>query len=74
MRYVQAMIAVGLFGWLGYAVAFDALPAFEGGSSKTRGLMSLVESVTQSIGSGLTGALLLSIGVVIAWYVLKRGE
>lgn len=74
MHYVQAIISVAFFGWLGYAIAFDQLPVGEGGSSKTRALMGLVDSVTAALGTGLTGALCLSVGIVLAFFFLKRGS
>ena len=74
MHYVQAIISVGLFGWLGYVIAFNQLPVGEGGSSKTRALMGLVDNFTAVLGPGLTGALCLSVGVVLAFFFLKRGS
>ncbi|NNE79851.1 MAG: hypothetical protein HKN18_06210 [Silicimonas sp.] len=74
MHYIQALISVCLFGWLGYSVALGQLPENDGGSSKTRTLMSIVEPLTDAIGQGLTGALLFSVGVILAYFFLKRGS
>ena len=74
MRYIQAIVAIGLFGWLAFMVTFDRFPEGDGGSSKTRGLKVLVDNITQSIGPGLTGALLLMAGITIAWVIMRRGD
>ena len=72
MHYVQALISIGLFGWLGYTVAFGSLPADAGGSSKSRALTGLADWMTGTLGPGLSGALLLSVGIVLAWFFLRR--
>ncbi len=73
MHYVQAVIAMGLFGWLGYAIAFDALPGGDGGSSKTRALMAMADKMTTELGPMGAGGLCLAIGVVLAFFFVRRG-
>lgn len=74
MHYVQAIVSLGLFGWFGYAVAFDALPDSDGGSSKTRGLKAVADTLTEQIGSAPAGALLAGFGVCLAAFFLSRGR
>jgi hypothetical protein len=72
MRYVQALIALGLFGWLSWSVATGAFPGGDGGSSKTRALKSMVDSATESYGVMPTAAGLAAIGVALALFFLMR--
>ena len=74
MHYVQAVISIGLFGWLGYAIMFNQLPSGDGGSSKTRALMGIVDNLTASLGQGMTGAICMSFGVLLAFFFLRRGS
>ena len=73
MHYVQAIISIGFFGWLGYAIAFDALPGEDGGSSKSRALMTMVDRVTGELGTNLTAALCLGLGLILAALFIRRG-
>ena len=73
MHYVQAVISIGLFGWLGYAIAFNTLPGGEGGSSKTRALMAIVDKVTAEIGTNGVAALCLAVGLGLAALFIRRG-
>jgi len=74
MHYVQAIISIGFFGWLGYAIAFDALPASDGGSSKTRALMAAVDKMTTEFGPGLSGMALVVVGFLLAAFFIRRGS
>lgn len=74
MHYVQAIIALGLFGWFGYAVAFDALPGEDGGSSKTRLLQTTADALTAQMGSMPAGAAIAGVGVLLAAFFLARGR
>jgi hypothetical protein len=74
MKYVQSIIAFGLFGWLGYAVYTDTLPSGDGGSSKTRALNGLISNVTDEFGVTQTSIGLVTIGFVLALFFLMRRE
>lgn len=74
MHYVQAILSLGLFAWFGYAVAFDALPSGEGGSSKTRSLKLAADTLTEQVGVVPAGALLAGIGVCLAIFFLSRSR
>ncbi|MDI3335252.1 hypothetical protein QKW60_02440 [Defluviimonas aestuarii] len=75
MRYVQALISLGLFGWLSWSVATGAFPGGDGGSSKTRALKSMVGSATDNFGVMPTAAGLAVIGIGLAlFFLLRRGE
>lgn len=63
MRKVLALIPLGVFGFAGYAIAFRAIPP---GS-----LASAIDEVGQFLGYGLTGALVFSIGIVLAWFMTR---
>lgn len=72
MKYVQAAIALGLFGWLGFAVFTDTFPDGEGGSGRTRALKGLISSATEQLGVVQTSLGLITIGVLLAAFFLKR--
>ena len=72
MNYVRAILCMGLFGWLGWAVLADAFPSGEGGSSKTRALKGLVDTATDQFGTIQTGIGLMAFGAVLAIYFLMR--
>lgn len=63
MRMILALIAVGVFGFAGYAIAFRAIPP---GS-----LATSVDGIARTLGHGLTGALVFCIGIVIAWSMIR---
>ncbi len=72
MKYVQAAIVLGLFGWLSYAVFTDTLPGGDGGSSKTRALRGMVTSLTEKFGVLETSIGLAVIGILLAAFFLMR--
>ncbi|MCY1126907.1 hypothetical protein OU426_08580 [Frigidibacter sp. RF13] len=74
MKYVQAIIALGLFGWASYAVLTDSFPGGEGGSSKTRALKSVVTAATDQFGTLQTAAGLAVFGLLLALFFLRRQE
>ena len=74
MKYVQALVSVALFGWLGFALLTDSVPGGEGGSGKTRKLKSIMESATQNFGVENTAYLCFGIGVLLAILFLLREE
>ena len=63
MRMLLALIPVGVFGFAGYAIAFRAIPP---GS-----LAATVHEIAQTLGHGLTGALVFCIGIVSAWLITR---
>ena len=74
MRYVQAIIALGLFGWLSWSVATGAFAGGDGGSSKSRALQAMIGSATESYGVMPTAGGLAGIGIVLAlFFLLRRG-
>lgn len=74
MKYVQALISIGLFGWLGYAVLSGTFPGGDGGSSKTRALKGVVEMLTGKFGVTETGLGLIAFGILLALFFLMRRQ
>ena len=73
MRYVQALISLGFFGWLGYAVMSGTFPGGDGGSSKTRALKNIVGTLTDKFGVVETGLGLMAVGALLAvFFLMKR--
>ena len=72
MKYIQALISLGLFGWLAFAVATDSIPGDAGGSSKTRALKAAVSSATDEFGTMETASGLAIVGIVLALFFLAR--
>lgn len=72
MKYVQAIIALGLFGWLGYATFTNSLPGGDGGSSKTRALKNAITGATDHFGVTNTSLALAGFGVLLAAFFLMR--
>ena len=66
MNIVRAIISLGLFGWLGWAVWTDNVPGGDGGSSKTRVLKGFVETLTAQYGVETTAFALFGIGAALA--------
>jgi hypothetical protein len=74
MKYVQAVLALGLFGWLSYAVFTDTFPGGESGSSKTRALKGLVSNFTEQFGVTQTAIGLAAVGLLLAAFFLSRRD
>jgi hypothetical protein len=74
VQYVQAILATGLFGWYGYAIAFDALPGDGGSSSKSRILHVISDALTAQLGPVFAGALIAFAGFVLATYFIARAR
>lgn len=74
MKYVQAAIALGLFGWLGYAVFTDSFPDGESGSGKTRAIKGLISSATEQFGTVQTSLGLMAVGLLLAAFFLLRRD
>jgi hypothetical protein len=74
MKYVQSILALGLFGWLSYAVFTDTFPGGESGSSKTRALKGFVSNVTEQFGVTQTAIGLAVVGVLLAAFFLLRRD
>ena len=66
MRRLLTLVPIGVFGFAGYAISFRAIPP---GS-----LAASADGITRLIGPGLTGALVLSLGIVISWFMLRSAE
>ena len=64
MRKPLAFIPLGLFGVAGYAIAFRAIPPGN--------LAATVDEITPILGRGLTGALVLCIGIVLTWLMFRK--
>lgn len=74
MKYVQAIISLGLFGWLSYAIFTDTFPGGEGGSSKTRALKGFISNTTEQFGVTQTAIGVAAIGLLLAaFFLLRRG-
>ncbi|MGB3147840.1 MAG: hypothetical protein WBA91_08795 [Paracoccaceae bacterium] len=72
MKYVQALIALGLFGWASFAVLTGALPDGDGGAGKSRALVALIEKATDQWGTVQTAAGLAMAGLLLALFFLRR--
>ena len=72
MEIARAIISLGLFGWLGWAVWTDNVPGGEGGSSKTRWLKEFVDGMTSSYGTETTALVLFGIGAVLSLFFYVR--
>ncbi|SPH17079.1 hypothetical protein DEA8626_00593 [Defluviimonas aquaemixtae] len=72
MKYVQAILSLGLFGWASYAVLIGSFPGGDGGSSKTRALNAAVISATEQFGTLQTAAGLAGFGMLLALFFLLR--
>lgn len=72
MYYFLALITLGFFGWLSYAVGFGQLPDFEGGSSKTRLVMTAADKLTEVAGPAGAAAIVLAIGMGLAIMFLRQ--
>ncbi len=70
MNYVRAILCLGVFGWLGWAVLADAVPGDDSGSSKTRALKGMVSSATDQFGTIQTGFGLIIVGALLAIFFL----
>lgn len=74
MSHIRALLCLGLFGWLGYAVLTDSFPGSDGGSSKTRALKTFVDSATEQYGVLETATGLFTIGVALAFIMIMLGR
>lgn len=72
MEIVRAILSLGLFGWLGWAVWTDNIPGGDGGSSKTRGLKAFVDGLTSYYGTETTAFVLFGIGAALALFFYVR--
>jgi hypothetical protein len=72
MKFVQAFLALGLFGGLAFAVFTGSLPQSDGGSSKSRALMTMVNDATARFGPDMTALGLMGFGALIALYCVSR--
>ena len=70
MHIARAIIALGLFGWLGWAVWTGFFDADSGGSSKSRVLKNLVDGLTGRFGVETTALALVAVGVLLAMVFL----
>jgi len=74
MRYILALVSLGLFGWLAFAVFTGTPPLREEEASGTGTFGATVSTVTGTLGAGLSAAILVSVGLVLAWVILRRSE
>lgn len=74
MKYIQAIIAFGLFGFLGIAVLADKFAASGGGSGRTRALNDAVTFFTQTYGQTETGFGIILFGLTVGWMILLKGN
>lgn len=72
MRYIISFLVLGFFAWLGFKVAFSAM--LPGGSRVVdAGFLSpAYTSVVETLGPGLSGALLLSVGILLSRVFLRN--
>ncbi|MDD9920704.1 MAG: hypothetical protein OXQ92_00240 [Boseongicola sp.] len=69
---ILALISLGLFSTLSWAVWTDKIDEFQGGSSKARTLSNMIDYSTQRFGVHETSILLFSFGVILAFLFLIR--
>ena len=72
MHYFLALITLGFFGWLSFAVGFGQLPDIAGGSSKTRMVMGVAEKLTETAGPAGAAGIVLAIGMGLAIMFLRQ--
>lgn len=72
MNTISAYIALGLFGWLGYAVWTGVFEAV--GSGRSRGLGGLIQVATERFGPEATSIYLFAIAIILAFFFLIRAE
>lgn len=72
MKYIQALIALGLFVWLAHMTFTGTLPGGEGGSRKGMALRAMVDRATEQFGVETTSVGLLCVGVLLAAFFLTR--
>ncbi len=72
MHYFFALITLGFFGWLSFAVGFGQLPDIAGGSSKTRVVMAAADKLTETAGPAGAAAIVLALGMALAIMFLRR--
>ena len=66
MNIIRALISLGLFGGLGWAVWTGQFDGDSGGSSKSRALKSAIDGVTDRFGVETTAMALVGVGVLLA--------
>ncbi|MBT8408543.1 MAG: hypothetical protein KJN93_02825 [Alphaproteobacteria bacterium] len=74
MKYIQAIVAFGLFTWLGLAVLAGTFSGAEGGSREAQVFLGLVKIVTDRFGQEATGFGVLTFGLVFGWSLLIKGS
>lgn len=73
MKYIQAIVCFGLFGWLGLAVLSGAAVGGEAGSRSANFLFGIVDNFNEMFGTTATGYGLLVFGLLFGWSLLLRG-
>ena len=68
MHRVRAILCLGLFGYFGYAVWTDQFAG--GSSSKARAVGDVIGMVTERFGVEGTSIMLVSLGVILAFYCM----
>lgn len=66
MRRILTLVPIAIGAFAGYAIAFRAIPP--------GGLAASVDEVTRVLGPGLTGALVLCLGLVLSWLISRKPE
>lgn len=74
MRYIQAILSIGLFGWLGYGVLTGTLLGGDGGSRNTRALLGMIGDAEAAIGTTNTGLALFAVGILLAGFFLMKAR
>ena len=72
MHTVRAILCLGLFGFLGYAVWTKQFVG--GSSSKVQALNDVVATVTERYGTEVTSIFLFAAGIILAFLFLIHGE
>ena len=72
MRYTLAFLVLGFFGWLGFKVAFRTYPLGETAGADAGFLSPAYNAVVDTLGQGLTGALIFAFGILLAQIFLKN--
>ncbi len=75
MRFVQAILALGLFGYFGFEVLSGGMIDDGAGSRKGMALRSAINAASEKFGTTETGLGLIAIGILLAmFFVGRRGQ
>lgn len=74
MKYVQAIVSLGLFGWFGYALLTGQVAYGDGGSAKTRRVTGMITDAINTVGVETTAYACFAVGILLAICFLLFGS